>query len=98
MNIIVISFQKKQEFFKMGAPVQVNNPNPQLGMFKPYLLDGTSHKMNPKSDSFKQIQIEEKTNADISTSEDSPTNISKVEGGIWSQVSSNNILEPLLIE
>lgn len=86
----------------MGVPVQVINPNPKLRKFKPDLLEKTSHKMNPKSDSFKQIQIEEKMNADVSTSENSPTNISKavdlLENGIWSQVNSNNIIEPLLID
>ena len=86
----------------MGVPVQVFNPNPKLSKFQPDLVDKTAHKMNPKCDSFKQIQIEAKINADISTSENSPTNISKAvdlfENGIWSQVSSNNIIEPLLIE
>lgn len=87
----------------MGVPVQIVNPNPKLRKFKPEALDRTSQKtMNPKCDSFKQIQIEAKINADISTSENSPTNISKgvdlLENGIWSQVSSNNIIEPLLIE
>ena len=83
----------------MGAPVQVKTPNPDLRNFNSDLVDRTSHKMNPKSDSFKQIQIEAKINtADISTSENSPTNIGFFENGIWSQVSSNNNLEPLLIE
>ena len=83
----------------MGAPVQVKTPNPDLRNFNSDLVDRTSHKMNPKSDSFKQIQIEAKINtADISTSENSTTNIGFFENGIWSQVSSNNNLEPLLIE